>query len=308
MATHGAPAISAQVRLRLPALPSWRAAFAAVIHSNRCRRVISTRARLVATAPSIWTASNGRKTTASSQRSPLSFNERSDCRQTHQLGRLQRVSVRRSTPELPGPASRAAVQTQAAPGKPNQPATSNSSKAGGSKLRRRLSSSFQVSMTPKPAVICCRPVSGPVGGRAATTRARVASHRESSGVAGACRSDRTAGSLRRQALQGGEDGRLHQLAGAQGVLHPLAREGAGEDLRDQRSRWTSGSGHTRPAAVTNARPPTTRPPATSGSVRPDRRGDSPSRPASSGNPSGYARQPRARRDGGPRPPTGSPGR
>ena len=47
----------------------------------------------------------------------------------------------------------AAVQTQAAPGKPNQPATSNSSKAGGSKLRRRLSNSFQVSIAPKPAVM-----------------------------------------------------------------------------------------------------------------------------------------------------------
>ncbi len=53
----------------------------------------------------------------------------------------------------------------------------------------------------------------------------------------------------------------------------------------RRSRWTSASGQTRPAAVTNARPPTTRPPATSGSVRPDRR-RAPSCPASSGNPSG----------------------
>ena len=50
---------------------------------------------------------------------------------------------------------RAAVQTQAAPGKTNQPAMSKSSKAGDSKLRRRLSNSFQESITPKLAVICC---------------------------------------------------------------------------------------------------------------------------------------------------------
>ena len=89
--------------------------------------------------------------------------------------------------------SAASVQAQAAPGKSSQPTTSMSSSAGGSRLRRRLSRSFQVSISPKSALS-----SGcPLGlRRAATARAGAANRRASSDAAGAYAPGRWAGSPR----------------------------------------------------------------------------------------------------------------
>ena len=123
--------------------PERRAAWALVVQPSIPRCVIASLTIVLNTASAAICASYGKNARASSHRNRLFFREASVCRMGWLFIRLRSAVQKPVKTGTARTSTLATVQVPGLPGRKSQPATINNSKAGATRLLRRLSRIFQ---------------------------------------------------------------------------------------------------------------------------------------------------------------------